>query len=362
VAAEDSAEPAPPPRPFLKRPLVWIILLLLLIAAGGYGAYWWTTGRFFESTDDAYLQADQVTVAPRVSGYVSAVLVADNQAVTAGEPLVRIDPENYRATLTQQVAAQDARSADVSVAEAQLQQQVAGVDQARARLKGDQVDAAYAAHEATRYRGLAATGAEPQEKLAQMVNQRDRAQATVAADTAALAAAEGQVETTRAQIVQARAQAEGAQASVASARLDVAHTEITASIAGRVGDRTVRVGQYVQPGTRLLTLVPVQNIYVTANFKETQLARLRIGQHARVSVDALGGRSLDAVVQSMAPGTGAQFSILPPTNATGNFTKIVQRVPVRLRLDVDDETKFLLVPGLSATVTIDTAQKAGDRA
>ena len=322
----------PPKRSLFKRPLTWIILLVILIAAGGYGVYWWTTARFIESTDDAYLRADQVVIAPRVSGYVAEVLVADNQAVTAGQPLVRIDAATYQATLTRQQANVQARQADIDVAAAQLQQQRASVDQAAARLAGDQADLAFAAREVQRYRGLAATGAETPEKLAQMANQRDRANATLQADSAALLAAQRQVQTAEAQVAQARSQVAAAQATVAEAQLDIDHTMITASTAGRVGDKTVRVGQYVQPGTRMLSIVPVQNIYVTANFKETQLARMHPGQHATVSVDALDGRDLDATIDSFAPGTGSQFSLLPADNATGNFTKIVQRVTVRLRL------------------------------
>ena len=350
------AAAAPARRSLLKRPITWIVLLLIIGGAAGYGTYWWTTARFIESTDNAYLRADQVAVAPRVSGYVAEVLVADDQSVSAGQNLVRIDPATYSATLARQLADQNTRTADVVVAQSQLQQQLASVDEAQARLAGDVADARFAARQVDRYRGLAATGAETPEKLAQMINQRDKADAMVHTDSAALLAAQRQVTTAQAQIEQARAQVTAAQATADEAKLDVGNTLVTASIAGRVGDKTVRVGQYVQPGTRMLSIVPVQNIYVVANFKETQLARMSIGQHASVSIDALDGRSVDAVIESFAPGTGAQFSLLPPENATGNFTKIVQRVPVRLRLQADTATLARLVPGLSATVEVDTNQ------
>ncbi len=333
-----------------------MVLLVLVIGVGGYGFYWWTTLRFLESTDDAYLRADQVAIAPRVSGYVSKVLVADNQAVTAGQTLVQIDTSIYRATLAQQTAARDARQADVVVAEAQYQQELAGVQQTRAKLGGDEANLRFASREVDRYRGLVAKGAEPPEKLAQMINQRDQADASLRADTAALEAAQRQAQTAEAKVGQARSQVAAAQASIASAQLDIDHAEVRAGITGRVGDKTVQVGQYVQPGTRMLSLVPVQDIYVVANFRETQLDGMRIGQHASVSVDALDGRQLDAVIQSFAPGTGAQFALLPPENATGNFTKIVQRVPVRLRLHVDKNTLAQLMPGLSVTVEVDTRQ------
>ncbi len=360
-----SADRVAPRGVALRRAVRWAGLILFLAALAAAGFYWWTTVRFLQSTDDAYLRADQVTMAPKISGYVSEVLVRENQGVAAGEPLVRIDAANYRAALAREIAMRDARQADVAISEAQLQQQLAAVAQAQAQLAGDEVDARFAAAEAERYRRLAATGAETAEKLAQMVNRRDRSMATLQSDKAALLAAQRQAETTRAQIAQARAQVEAAGASIHEADLDVDNTLVRASIAGRVGDLTVRVGQYVQPGTRLLTLVPVQDIYVIANFKETQLAAMQVGQHASVAVDALNGRRIDAVVESFAPGTGAEFALLPPENATGNFTKIVQRVPVRLRLHTDAPTLARLVPGLSVSVEIDTSQPtpapAGDR-
>jgi membrane fusion protein (multidrug efflux system) len=342
----------------VRRLAPWVVLLLVLSALAAFGFYWWTTARFLQGTDDAYLRADSVTVAPKISGYVSDVLVRENQPVSAGQPLVRIDQANYRATLARETAMRDARQAEVATAQAQLQQQLAAVEQAEALLAGDQVDAKFAAGEAERYRRLAATGAETQEKLAEMVNRRDRSDATVRSDKAALLSAQRQAQTMRVQIEQARAQVAAAGASIREADLDVDNTLVRASIAGRVGDLTVRIGQYVQPGTRMLTLVPVQDMYVVANFKETQLAGIRPGQLAHVAVDALGGRKIDAVVESFAPGTGAEFALLPPENATGNFTKIVQRVPVRLRLQTDAATLARLVPGLSVSVEIDTSQAA----
>ncbi len=337
-----------------KRLLAALVLLLVLGALAFYGLHWWSTGRFLESTDDAYLRADNVTVAPRVSGYVAEVLVADNQAVEAGQPLLRIDPITYAATLARQQATRDARQADVAVAEARWQAELASVEQAQARLAGDTADARFAGSQVARYRGLAATGAETPEKLAQTVNQKDKADAVLKADAAAVLSAQRQAVTARAQVDQARAQVAAADEAVREANIDVGNTLIRAPAAGQVGDKTVRPGQFVQPGTRLLSVVPVKDTYVVANFKETQLHGIRPGDGATVSVDALDGRKLDATIVSLAPGTGAQFSLLPPENATGNFTKIVQRVPVRLRLDTDDATRARLVPGLSVTVTVDT--------
>ena len=196
--------------------------------------------------------------------------------------------------------------------------------------------------------------AETNEKLADLVNARNQTAATVAADVAALQAAERQPASTQAQIEQARAQLQSAEASFRQAQLDTQDTVIRSTLAGRVGDRTVRVGQFAQPGTRLMTIVPVQDTYLVANFKETQIGLMRVGQPATIHVDALSGIDLHGTVVSFSPGTGSQFALLPPQNATGNFTKIVQRVPARIHIDAGQETRDVLLPGLSVTVRVDT--------
>jgi membrane fusion protein (multidrug efflux system) len=338
----------------LGRLVVWCLVAAALLGAFGYLHEWWTLGRFLESTNDGYVKADQVAMAPRVLGYVSEVLVEDNQSVQIGQPLVRIDAENYRMALTRQRAVAQAREAEVAAAEARVQQHFATIEQARVKLDSSQITASFAGREAERYRSLRASGAESAERLSQMTNNRDQANDAVRFDRAALEAAEHQTDILQAEAGQARAQSRAAQAVVLEADLDVGNTLIRASIAGRVGDRTVRVGQFVQPGTRLLSIVPVQNIYVVANFKETQISEMRVWQPASISVDALRGHVLRGVLESFAPSTGAQFALLPPENATGNFTKIVQRVPVRFRLEVDDDVRARLLPGLSVTVEIDT--------
>ncbi|MGV2287749.1 HlyD family secretion protein [Trinickia sp. YCB016] len=345
-----------------RRPLLLIAGIIALIAGALWLAHWWTVGRFIESTDDAYLQADSVTIAPKVSGYVTDVFVADNQAVPAGAPLARLDSRQYQASLDQAAATIDAREADIQRAQAEIQQQQANVAQAKAQEQVARLALQHAEDDVKRYAPLAATGAETHERLASLVNTRDQARATLAANAAATAAAQTQIGATTAQIAQARAQVEAARASIRQARLDLHDTTIFSSIAGRVGDRTVRVGQFVQPGTRLMTVVPVQSIYLTANFKETQVGRMRAGQPATLHVDALPGKELHGVVDSFAPGTGAQFALLPPENATGNFTKIVQRVPVRIRVETGPATRAVLLPGLSVTVDVDTrSAREGDK-
>ncbi|QSN64822.1 HlyD family secretion protein [Caballeronia sp. M1242] len=343
-----------------RRVLLLIVGIIAIVAGLIWGLRWWTVGRFIESTDDAYLQADSVTIAPKVAGYVTDVLVADNQAVAAGAPLARLDTRQYQASLDQAKATLDARAADIQRAEAELKQQHANADQAKAQAEVSRVSLAHAEDDVRRYRPLVATGAETEERLASLVSTRDQARATLAANLAAARSAATQIGATEAQIVQARAQMEAAEAQVNQSKLDLNDTTLYSPLAGRVGDRTVRVGQYVQPGTRLMTVVPVQSVYLEANFKETQVGRMRIGQPATLHVDALKGTELHGVVESFSPGTGAQFALLPPENATGNFTKIVQRVPVRIRIDTGPQTRQVLLPGLSVTVDVDTKSATDD--
>ena len=356
VSQTTAAQAAPPEteRRTDRSRILLIAAAVILVGGAIWGFRWWTVGRFIQSTDDAYLQADSMTVAPKVSGYVAEVFVGDNQSVEAGQPLVRLDNRQYDAVLEQTNAAIAARKADIERAQAELLQQQANIVQARAKVAGARSAEAHAIAEVQRYEPLVKTGAESGEKLADLRNAKDQASANLAADSAALEAAERQPATTRAQIDQARAQLQAAEATARQAQLDLGDTTVRSTLAGRVGDRTVRVGQFVQPGTRLMTIVPVQDVYLTANFKETQIGRMRTGQPATIKVDALPGTELHGTVASFSPGTGAQFALLPPQNATGNFTKIVQRVPVRIRIDASKETRPLLLPGLSVTVRVDT--------
>lgn len=342
-----------------RRILLTLVGAALLVALV-WGAWWWITGRFIESTDDAYLQADSISVAPKISGYVGEVLVADNQTVKRGDVLVRLDARKYQAVSDEASATIAARNADLAKAEADLVQQDSTIAEARAQLQGAEADARHAQTEVARYAPLARSGAEPEERLAQLNNQLAQARSTVAAKQAALRSSQTRYGTLQAQLKQAQAQLGVAKASEAQSQLDVNDAEIRSPIDGRVADRGVRLGQYVQPGTRLLTVVPVSAIYLTANYKETQIGDMRPGQSVTVHVDALPGHPLQGHIDSLAPGTGAQFALLPPSNATGNFTKIVQRVPVRIALDIADDVRPALVPGLSATVDVDT--RTGPRA
>ncbi|MDB5480532.1 MAG: multidrug transporter permease [Caulobacteraceae bacterium] len=349
--------PAERPAPARNKTLTTGLGVLAVLVVVGLGAWlfnWWAMGRFVQTTNDAFLQADQVTVAPKVAGYVEQVLVSDNEDVVAGQVLVRIDPRDPAARLDQARAQFDQGEAAIAEARAQIDQQRAIIAQAEATLRGSKASATFAAQQVARYAPLVATGAETNERLDQLHQNRDQANAQTGGGAAQVLAAKRQIETLRAQIGVTQAQMEQAAALVRQASTDVEGSEVRASIAGRVGDRSVRPGQYVQPGTRMMTVVPVQAIYLIANFKETQIGRMRPGQPVQVKVDALGSERLKGVVDSFAPGTGAQFALIPPSNATGNYTKIVQRVPVRIRVLAPASLRAALLPGLSVEAAVDT--------
>jgi membrane fusion protein (multidrug efflux system) len=329
----------------------------LLIVGFVFGINWLLHGRFMISTDDAYLRADSVTVAPRVSGYIDEIYVKENQHVAAGQPLLHIDKRNYQDTFSQQSASVAARMADVDAAESQLKQQQDVIDQNRAQVESARVKTQFAREQAERYKSLRDQGADTEERFAQFDNERAQDQAAQSAADASLRAAESQLGVLKSQREQAQAQLKSAQAQVSTAQQNLDDTVIRASVEGIVGDDNARIGQFVQPGTRLMSVVPVQSVYLVANYKETQIKRMRVGQKASFKVDAIGGKELDAQVESFAPGTGSQFALLPPENATGNFIKIVQRVPVRLKVLPPKELADRLLPGLSVVVTVDTTSE-----
>ena len=337
-----------------------IAIVAVLMAFLVWFVHYQTRGKYLETTDDAYIKADAVTVGPKVSGYVEQVFVADNQDVKAGQSLVRIDSRDYKAQTAQYQAQIDVAKANADNVRAGISEQLAAIDQARAQLASSQADARFAAGEVSRYAPLAASGAETKEKFASLRNQATQAAKTAAANAAALSSTQRRVASLQAQVRQAQAQGEAAKAQLAAADVDLGSTVVKASVDGRIGDKSVRVGQYVSQGTRMMSVVPVQAIYITANFKETQLGLMRPGQPAHIKVDALSGVELRGHVASVSPGTGAQFSLIPPQNATGNFTKIVQRVPVRIAIDAGPDARRVLVPGMSVAVTIDTIGAKGE--
>jgi len=345
-------------------PVTKLVLLAIVVVLLVLGVLWYihhqTVGKYLQSTDDATIAADAVVVAPKVSGYVEQVLVIDNQDVKAGDPLVRIDPRDYRAKAEQAQAQIAQAAATTENARAGIAEQYAAIDQARAQLAAARAKAAHDAAEVARYTPLAASGAETRQQLAQLQIVAKQSADDARAQAAGLVAQERRIAGIRAQVRQGEAQAQGARAQLSAADVDVGATVLRAAINGRVGDKSVTLGQFAQAGTRLMSLVPLDKIYVTANFKETQLALMRAGQPATIEVDALDGTELHGHVESVSPGTGGQFSLLPPQNATGNFTKIVQRVPVRIAIEATPAARKLLVPGLSVTVTVNTIAAKGD--
>jgi membrane fusion protein (multidrug efflux system) len=340
-----------------RRGLRIALLGALLLAVIG-GIFWFvrhqTYGKYQQSTEDAYVQADTVAASARVAGYIDQVLVRENQDVKAGQPLLRLDVRDYRAQAAQGQAQIDLAAASAENARAMIGEQEAAIAQARATLGAARSRAAFAAAQVARYTPLVATGAEPAEKLSTLRDQAAQARQEVAAQQAALESAQRRIAGIQAQVAQAQAQGRNARAQTEAAQVNVGSAIVRASVAGRIGDLTARAGQFIQPGQRLMSIVPVDQVYLEANFKETQLGLMRPGQPAHIEVDALPGVDLHGHVASLAPGTGAQFSLLPPQNATGNFTKIVQRVPVRIAIDADPALKRLLIPGLSVGVSVDT--------
>lgn len=342
-----------------KRNLL-IGLILIVIGVGVWFARYKTYGQYFQETDDAQIQADAVAIAPKVSGYVKEVLVQDNQDVEAGTPLVRIDARDYDAKVAQAQAQIAQANAAMENAKASISEQKAAIEQAQAQLASARAKAAHDTAEVARYTPLVASGAERKDQLDQLRLAARQSAEQVRQQQAALVLQQRRVATMEAQVRQAEAQGQGAKAQLDAADVDRGATLVTAPMKGRVGDKTVQTGQFVQAGTRLMTVVPLNKLYVTANFKETQIGLMYPGQPATIQVDALDGTKIAGHVESVSPGTGAQFSLLPPQNATGNFTKIVQRVPVRIAIEAPASARKLLVPGLSVTVTVDTRSAKGD--
>ncbi|WDF72651.1 HlyD family secretion protein [Novosphingobium sp. KACC 22771] len=352
--ADQTAETSESSSPSTARKVLPFVGLALLLGGAWWGWDYLNHGRYIEETNDAQIAADTLAVAPRISGYVAQVLVVDNQDVKAGTPLLTLDPRDYKAKTAQasaQVAIADALQAN---AQAAMEEQRAGIEQARAQLVAAQAKAKFDADQVKRFAPLVASGAEQAQQLAQLRAAADQSAAQVRAQSAAIEAQQRRIAAIEAQARQAKAQGMGGKAQLDAASVDLDATTIRATIDGRVGDKNVTPGQFVSAGTRLMTLVPLSKIYVVANFKETQLAHMRPGQAVSIKVDALDGRAVKGRIESMAPGTGASFSLIAPSNATGNFTKIVQRVPVRIAIDADADTRRLLVPGLSVTAMVDT--------
>jgi membrane fusion protein (multidrug efflux system) len=350
--ADFEAAPASPRR-LLKRGVLALTLLGGAAVAADYGYSYWTVGRFLESTDDAYVKADYTTVAPKVSGYITDVLVADNQPVKAGAVLARIDDRDFRTALARAQAARSAIEAGIRNLEAQIALQQSVIAAADAQIASRQATLVFARQDRKRYWDLMKTGTGTVQKAQQSDAALREAEAALAGSAADLEAAQKKVDVLRTQRAEADAQLAEAAAQEKQAELNLSYTTITAPVDGTVGARTLRVGQFVQAGTQLMAVVPLHAAYIVANFKETQLGKVNAGQPVDISVDALPDLKLRGHVDSLSPASGLEFSLLPPDNATGNFTKIVQRIPVKIVLD-GDAAEGLLRSGMSVEPVIDT--------
>jgi len=378
-AAEPPAGGAPPAAPGRVRSPRRFVLPLVALAALGYGVYWgydwFVEGRFLVSTDDAYVGADASIIAAKVAGHIVEVPVAENQKVHAGDLLARIDDGDYRLAVDAAKAKIATQDATIARFGRQIEAQNAAIDQAAAQIastdaqaEGAVADQKRAALELDRSQKLADVAFGSQQRLEQATADRARAAATLAAAlagkagaVAALAGAKDAAEVLKAEQTEAeRARGELVTAE-AKAERDLSFTEIRAPFDGVVGNKAAVVGQYAMPGTRLLAVVPVQSAYVDANFKETQLDAIRPGQKVDIAVDSFDGRVVPGIVESVSPASGAQFSLLPPDNATGNFTKVVQRVTVRIAIAPEALAREPLRSGLSVVATIHTRDESQPR-
>ncbi|MEF0940921.1 HlyD family secretion protein [Rhizobium sp. BR 362] len=340
-------------RKIVKRMILAAALLAGAAFVGDYGHHYWTTGRFIESTDDAYVKADYTTIAPKISGYIAEVLVNDNDHVKAGQVLARVDDRDYRSALTQAQADVKASEAAITNLDAQIALQQSVIDQAKATIVASQASLTFAEADSQRSQNLIRNGAGTTQRAEQSQSARDQAAANLQRDQAALVAEQKKIAVLQTQHDQAVAQRDRSAAAAHQAELNLSYTEIVAPVDGTVGARTLRVGQFVTAGTQLMAVVPLHAVYVVANFKETQLTYVRPGQPVEIKVDSFPDAAIKGHVDSVSPASGLEFSLLPPDNATGNFTKIVQRIPVKITFD-DASLAGLLRSGMSVEPEIDT--------
>ena len=350
--------PAKPKRPFPRRFLILGIALLALAVGGRYGYDYVTSGWYRVSTDDAYIRADVASISAKVSGFITDFPVAENAVVTADTVIAQIDDGDYKLALEAAQTKCDTQRSTVDRFNTQLAQADAVIGQAQAQLDGALADEKRTEADYFRYAQLAKDKVATVQRLEQAVADRDKARSAVASFKAALVSAKSAKTVLAAQQDEARHTLSELQVQVDKAKRDLSFTKVRAAVGGVFGNKGASVGTLVQPGTRLGALIADGSLYVEANFKETQLRDLRPGQAAMVTVDAMGGAMLKGTVESFAPGSGALFSLLPPENATGNFTKIVQRFPIRIALPADERTVKVLRPGMSVVVSIDTRAQA----
>ncbi|MDQ0456205.1 HlyD family secretion protein [Rhizobium paknamense] len=353
VAAPPSEAPAKPARK-RRSPVLPILGIALLAAGGFYGYNWWTEGRFLVSTDDAYVQGDIAIITPKVSGYVQSVEFTENQHVKAGDVLVRLDDGDYRIALDQAKSELDTQKLTVSRIEAQIKGGEASLEQAKAQKLAYDATLQTAEINFRRVTDLQAQSVVSKSELDTATSTLATARANVAASVASIAYAQASLDVLKGQRDEAVATVRTDELAVVKAQRDLDFTVLRAPYDGVIGNRGVQVGDYVSSSKRLAALVPVSQLFIEANFKETQLAHIEPGSKVRVHVDAWDEHPFEGTVVSLAPGSGSVFSVLPPENATGNFTKVIQRVPVRIAIPDDVLAKGHMRAGLSVVVDVDT--------
>ena len=355
----DSKKPGDPnssknKKPWYRRPLLVGLLMLMVIVGAVGGTLWWRHSRKYQSTDDATIDVVVQRVSPQIAGRVLRVLVNDNQDVAVGTVLVELDPADFQDRLDQAHAAEAQAAAQIAEAQAQAAVADAQREQAEGNVGVAEANATNAANDLTRLQALRtdSTGAVSQQQLDRATAAASSTAAQLRAAQKGVLAAEAQAGHAAKQSDAARAAAKSAASQVAEAELKLSYAQVKASVAGRIARKTVAPGNYVEPGADLMAVVP-REVYVTANFKETQLTQLRPGQPVKVEVDPYPDLKLTGHVDSVQPATGQVFDVLPSQNAAGNWVKVVQRVPVKISLDkLPDDPAIRLAPGMSVTVTV----------
>jgi len=344
-----------------KRKLVLMgIVALLALAAASYGGYYVLVGRFYVSTDDAYVRANNTMLGARVSGHIAAILPGDNAVVRTGDVMFRIDDGDYRIAVDAARSKIATQQATIDRIGRQVTALESAVEQARAQLASAEAALKRAGLDFDRQQALSTKGFASRATFEVSEASRDQGAAAVRSAQAAHDAARDNVEVTRAQQAEARAQLAELQTALAKAERDLDFTYVRAPVDGTFSNRLVNIGDMIQAGQRLGNVVPLDEVFIDANYKETQLKRIRPGQPVTIKVDAYGFRKFKGTVDSIAAGAGSVFTLLPPDNATGNFTKIVQRLPVRIRVPKDVAKQNLLRAGMSVYTTVDTREGAHD--
>jgi membrane fusion protein (multidrug efflux system) len=352
--------PAAARKPAKRKMVIMGVAALLALAAASYGVHWLLVGRFYVSTDDAYVRANSTMLGARVSGHIAAIIPRDNAQVRSGEVVFKIDDGDYRIAVDAARSRIETQKATIDRIGRQITAQESAVEQAKAQLASAEAGLKRAGLDFDRQQELSAKGFASRATFEVSEASRDQGTAAVRSARAAFEAARDNVEVTKAQQAESRAQLAELQTTLAKAERDLDFTSVRAPVDGTFSNRLVNTGDFIAVGQRLGNVVPLDDVFIDANFKETQLKRIRPGQPVTISVDAYGHRKFAGVVDSISPAAGSVFTLLPPDNATGNFTKIVQRLPVRVRVPKEVARQNLLRAGMSVYATVDTTEGAKD--